>query len=170
MQKKIYHKLPTADCAECGKNFVKYVYYKKDGRIGSYRHAQKFCSRKCKNYAQCPEPKGRIDKNGYRIFKSKRINNGVEIPEHRFVMENMLGRKLLSHETVHHKNGVRTDNSPENLELWSSRHGRGQRVSDKVEFALEILRLYAPESLNVSAGCEIINISDFINSTLAAVG
>ena len=34
-----------------------------------------------------------------------------------------------------------------NLELWSSAQPSGQRVEDKVEFALEMLRLYAPDLL-----------------------
>jgi len=57
-------------------------------------------------------------------------------------MEQHLGRALLPEESVHHINGVRHDNRLENLELWSSSHPAGQRVSDKVAWAREILALY----------------------------
>lgn len=52
--------------------------------------------------------------------------------EHRVVMEKILGRKLGKYETVHHKDGNKANNSPDNLELWASRHGRGQRVEDLI--------------------------------------
>lgn len=52
------------------------------------------------------------------------------ILEHRMVMEEMLGRKLTPTENVHHKNHIRHDNQPENLELWVTKQPNGGRVRD----------------------------------------
>jgi hypothetical protein len=59
--------------------------------------------------------------------------------EHRQVMEGMLGRQLFPGETVHHKNGIRDDNRPGNLELWVSTRS-GQRVTDLIAFVVERYR------------------------------
>lgn len=79
---------------------------------------------------------------GYLIFQ-KTINGRKRcIRRCRLVMEQMIGRKLLRTETVHHRNGDKLDDRPENLELWASVHPKGQRICDLVEFAESILRNY----------------------------
>lgn len=53
-------------------------------------------------------------------------------PEHRIVMEKKLGRKLIKGESVHHKNGIRNDNTEANLELWVTSPRYGQRAVDTI--------------------------------------
>lgn len=77
-----------------------------------------------------------------RMLDHPAVHVNGYVYQHRLVMESMIGRFLEKHENVHHKNGVRTDNRPENLELWSKSQPYGQRVIDKVVWAREILAKY----------------------------
>lgn len=89
-----------------------------------------------------------IDKMGYvHIWDPNHPNakggrDKSYVLEHRMVMANSLGRPLLRNEQVHHKNGVRSDNRPENLELWTTSQPSGQRVYEKLAWAKEFISLY----------------------------
>lgn len=96
----------------------------------------------------------RVNDGGYIEVKipdddpmtSMRNSTGY-VPEHRLVMARKLGRPLLPGERPHHKNTIRTDNSPPNLELWLVSQPSGGRVTDLLEHALRLLGTYMPEAL-----------------------
>lgn len=94
----------------------------------------------------------RTDGGGY-TYRTRSIGDGKRErqAQHRMVMEEFLGRDLLPEETVHHINGQRSDNRIGNLELWSSRQPQGQRIEDKVAWAIELLREYRPSALKGDA-------------------
>jgi hypothetical protein len=82
--------------------------------------------------------------------------------QHRKIMEEHLGRPLRREETVHHVNGDRSDNRIENLELWSSRHGKGQRVSEKIEFSRTFLQDYQVDAPYFSFSDAVRGVSGLI--------
>lgn len=78
--------------------------------------------------------------NGYLMVRM----NGKKVMQHRLVMEQVIGRPLMPGERVHHRNGKRDDNRPENLELWtgvgsSKKDPHGVRLLDKVLDMVESL-------------------------------
>ncbi len=77
-----------------------------------------------------------------RIPDHPRAKSNGYVLEHLVVMEQKLGRPVLRSENVHHINGIKSDNRIENLELWVITQPRGQRVSDLVKRAKEILETY----------------------------
>lgn len=83
----------------------------------------KFCSRKCKGEAMM---KGKTE-YGFKNENVDKTSNQytriqiekVRIKEHRYLMEQHIGRKLLESELVHHINGNKKDNRIENLQIMS---------------------------------------------------
>lgn len=122
--------LKRKSCPTCGKEFAEQFRFRTKTEHGGWYMPQKYCSQRCSTIARnIARGGGFFDTHGYRILPGGK-RRSYQQPEHRAVMEKILGRPLTKNETVHHKNGIRHDNRPENLELWSSRHGRGQRAAD----------------------------------------
>jgi hypothetical protein len=92
--------------------------------------------------------RGTVSSGGYRIvFRPGHPNAGRHgrIAEHRLIMAEMMGRPLFPNENVHHKNGNKLDNNPDNLELWIKSQPCGQRVEDILAWSRNALAIYGTD-------------------------
>ena len=128
----------AAICGFCKEKFL----------LTTGRKDRRYCSHKCSGDAfNAKNPTffkkennghwngGRINNKGYILIHSPehpacKNNKRKYVGEHRLIMEKHLGRYLKSDESVHHKNGIKTDNRLENLELWGKSHPYGIRIGD----------------------------------------
>lgn len=119
-------KMGARNCKQCGIKFVP----KKNTKM-------LFCSKGCHYEFKVPTGSVIPHGDGYMIIKVPNGEPGAGtlkgrkrwMFEHRYVMQKKLGRNLEPYEKVHHVNGVRDDNRPENLELWKTK-GHPSGVKD----------------------------------------
>ena len=136
-------------CKHCGKEFtIPNCWLKK------FKNAGQYCSRDCYNEFQREQggafggSKRAAWGEGQGVFTDSHgyvheydPQRQKYIRQHRLVMERMLGRPLEKWESVHHRNGKRAENGPENLELVIGNHFSGKRVRDVYARDLERLAL-----------------------------
>ncbi len=98
--------------------------------LGRPQDGRRFCSRPCFYAWQTDNAQGHVNENGYRLIPD---GEGGYRPEHRIVIERILGRRLTSSETVHHLDGDKLHNEPSNLALMISVHPSGAAIGDIIE-------------------------------------
>ena len=178
----------TKTCEQCGKEFP----LRPPKRTKTAVYQARFCSFECQaewrgencahrwvngqGYVEVMVAptmhRGLTDEGYVRINLGSGKHGRGRVKEHRWVMEQRLGRDLLPNEEIHHRNGHKDDNDrcpncsvdtlpPEvrddrlhcaacgwesagepNLELWTTSQPRGQRVDDKIAWALGFLADY----------------------------
>jgi endogenous inhibitor of DNA gyrase (YacG/DUF329 family) len=103
------------NCQQCGKAF----------QVNPSRAGRQFCSKECEGRSKWKRVQDRthngrpvlLNPQGYvKIWEPTLEPRRRWVLEHRYVVEQAIGRKLRADEHVHHVNGDKADNRLENLE------------------------------------------------------
>ena len=93
--------------------------------------------------------------DGYiRVLSADHPNKDIRgyVLEHRLVMEQTLGRYLLGNEDVHHLNGIKSDNRPENLAVL--KHGEHRQLVMPFQKRIRELELAIEKLIDGQGKCQ----------------
>lgn len=143
----------TFSCRRCGIEFQRHLSNVKNPDNVFCSGTCRAASRVYKRGEDHPQYKPSwhyVNSDGYVVVGKKPL-----VLEHRLVMEQMLGRPLSKGETVHHINGIKSDNRPENLQLRQGNHGKGSRFVCGDCGSHNILPMRLPETHHVELAANL---------------